>query len=95
MAHAVVLPYSTRALSIARCPQVIYTNTSIKKPAGILWHKLSPEKLAQIRVLQQLKERIEAETGQRLPTGELLGLQSLATALSCVPCPERPDLAMA
>ncbi len=49
--------------------QVIRTNTSLAKPAGILWHKLSPQKLAQIRVLQQLKERIERETGVKLPSG--------------------------
>lgn len=49
--------------------QVIRTNTSLTKPAGILWHKLSPQKLAQIRVLQQLKERIERETGAKLPSG--------------------------
>ncbi|KAI8468018.1 MAG: 5-formyltetrahydrofolate cyclo-ligase family-domain-containing protein [Monoraphidium minutum] len=35
-----------------------------KKPPGIL-----PEKLASIRVLQQLKERIEQETGAKLPSG--------------------------
>ncbi|KAF5444547.1 hypothetical protein F2P56_033671 [Juglans regia] len=49
--------------------QVIYTNTSIPKPQGIYWDKLSPEKLGQIRVLRELKRRIEQETGQKLPTG--------------------------
>ncbi|KAF6263862.1 5-formyltetrahydrofolate cyclo-ligase family-domain-containing protein [Scenedesmus sp. NREL 46B-D3] len=49
--------------------QVIRTNSRLPKPAGILWHKLSPQKLGQIRVLQQLKRQIEAETGQALPTG--------------------------
>lgn len=33
------------------------------------WHKLSPEKLGQIRVLQQLKARLETELGHALPTG--------------------------
>ncbi|KAJ8434550.1 hypothetical protein Cgig2_001182 [Carnegiea gigantea] len=49
--------------------QVILTNTSIPKPQGIYWEKLSPEKLGQIRILQELKRRIEQETGQTLPSG--------------------------
>ncbi len=39
------------------------------KPSGILWDKLSPQKLGQIKILQQLKRRIERELGQALPTG--------------------------
>eukprot|EP01025_Chloroclados_australasicus_P027481 TRINITY_DN2724_c1_g1_i1.p1 TRINITY_DN2724_c1_g1~~TRINITY_DN2724_c1_g1_i1.p1 ORF type:complete len:385 (-),score=41.10 TRINITY_DN2724_c1_g1_i1:488-1642(-) len=49
--------------------QVIYTNTKIPKPQGILWDKLSPQKLGQIRILQQLKRKIEEETGVKLPSG--------------------------
>eukprot|EP00798_Chlamydomonas_sp_ICE-L_P018500 gene18500-24998_t len=49
--------------------QVIHTNSKIPKPPGILWHKLSPEKLGQIRVLRNLKSLIEKETGEKLPTG--------------------------
>ncbi|XP_027357682.1 5-formyltetrahydrofolate cyclo-ligase-like protein COG0212 isoform X3 [Abrus precatorius] len=49
--------------------EVIFTHTSIPKPQGIYWDKLSPEKLGQIRVLRELKKRIEQETGQKLPTG--------------------------
>ncbi|KAI3820034.1 hypothetical protein L1987_13890 [Smallanthus sonchifolius] len=49
--------------------QVIFTNTSIPKPQGIYWDKLSPEKLGQIKILRQLKAKIERETGQKLPTG--------------------------
>ncbi|GAB4820621.1 hypothetical protein N2152v2_007667 [Parachlorella kessleri] len=49
--------------------QVIRTNTAIPKPPGILWDKLSPQKLAQIRILQHLKSRIEEETGAPLPSG--------------------------
>ncbi|KAL8196769.1 hypothetical protein R6Q57_024532 [Mikania cordata] len=49
--------------------QVIFTNTSIPKPQGIYWDKLSPEKLGQIKILRQLKAKIERETGQILPTG--------------------------
>jgi 5-formyltetrahydrofolate cyclo-ligase len=48
---------------------VIRTNTAIAKPSGILWDKLSPQKLGQIRVLRELKARIEQETGAQLPTG--------------------------
>ncbi|XP_057446036.1 5-formyltetrahydrofolate cyclo-ligase-like protein COG0212 [Lotus japonicus] len=49
--------------------QVIFTRTSIPKPQGIYWDKLSPEKLGQVRILRELKKRIERETGQKLPTG--------------------------
>ncbi|KAL6209347.1 hypothetical protein ACLB2K_020289 [Fragaria x ananassa] len=49
--------------------QVIFTNTSIPKPHGIYWDKLSPEKLGQIKILRELKRRIEQETGQKLPSG--------------------------
>ncbi|KAI6691126.1 hypothetical protein NL676_027954 [Syzygium grande] len=49
--------------------QVIFTNTSIPKPQGIYWDKLSPEKLGQIRILRELKRKIEQETGQKLPCG--------------------------
>lgn len=59
-----------RASDLTLCAmQVIRTNTQLRRPSGILWHKLSPQKLGQIRVLQELKQRIEAETGQTLPTG--------------------------
>lgn len=40
-----------------------------KKPPGILWDRLSPQKLDAIRILQQLKQRIEDEQGAPLPTG--------------------------
>uniref|UniRef100_A0A0E0F8N7 5-formyltetrahydrofolate cyclo-ligase n=1 Tax=Oryza meridionalis TaxID=40149 RepID=A0A0E0F8N7_9ORYZ len=49
--------------------QVIFTNTTIPKPQGIYWEKLSPEKLGQIRILQELKRCIESETGTTLPCG--------------------------
>lgn len=49
--------------------RIIFTNTSIPKPQGIYWEKLSPEKLSQIRILRQLKRKIEQETGKKLPTG--------------------------
>ncbi|KAL3716199.1 hypothetical protein ACJRO7_007891 [Eucalyptus globulus] len=49
--------------------QVIFTNTSIPKPQGIYWDKLSPEKLGQIRILRELERKIEQETGRQLPCG--------------------------
>ncbi|XP_050235528.1 5-formyltetrahydrofolate cyclo-ligase-like protein COG0212 [Mercurialis annua] len=49
--------------------QVIFTKTTIPKPQGIYWEKLSPEKLGQIRILRELKRRIERDMGQKLPTG--------------------------
>ncbi|XP_062202182.1 5-formyltetrahydrofolate cyclo-ligase-like protein COG0212 isoform X1 [Phragmites australis] len=49
--------------------QVIFTKTTIPKPQGIYWEKLSPEKLGQIRILRELKRRIEQETGTILPCG--------------------------
>ncbi|KAF8726274.1 hypothetical protein HU200_019732 [Digitaria exilis] len=49
--------------------QVIFTKTKIPKPQGIYWEKLSPEKLGQIRILRELKKRIEQETGTILPSG--------------------------
>lgn len=49
--------------------RVIRTHTTSPKPPGILWHTLSPQKLSQIRVLRDLKERIQRESGQALPTG--------------------------
>ncbi|XP_027148838.1 5-formyltetrahydrofolate cyclo-ligase-like protein COG0212 [Coffea eugenioides] len=49
--------------------KIICTNTPIPKPQGIYWDKLSPEKLGQIKILRELKSRIERETGQKLPCG--------------------------
>merc|ERR1712151_1257061 len=36
------------------------------KPTGIYWNLLSKEKLNKVRVLRQLKEKIEQETGTKL-----------------------------
>lgn len=36
---------------------------------GIYWDRLSPEKLGQIKILRELKNRIERETGEKLPSG--------------------------
>ncbi|KAL6762517.1 5-formyltetrahydrofolate cyclo-ligase family-domain-containing protein [Haematococcus lacustris] len=58
--------------------QVIRTLTKLPKPPGILWDRLSPQKLAQIRVLRELKARIEAQTGTTLPSGPDEALPPLA-----------------
>ncbi|VAI14992.1 unnamed protein product [Triticum turgidum subsp. durum] len=51
--------------------QVILTNTAIPKPQGIYWEKLSPEKLGQIRILRELKRRIEKRQEQYFLVGHL------------------------
>lgn len=43
--------------------------TKLPKPSGVYWDLLSPQKLAQIRVLQELKRRTEEEIGEALPSG--------------------------
>ncbi|CAK9857110.1 unnamed protein product [Sphagnum jensenii] len=58
--------------------QIIRTNTSIPKPQGIYWDKLSPQKLEQIRILRDLKKRIEKETGKLLPSGPSENLPPMA-----------------
>uniref|UniRef100_A0A7S1ET43 Methenyltetrahydrofolate synthase domain-containing protein n=1 Tax=Timspurckia oligopyrenoides TaxID=708627 RepID=A0A7S1ET43_9RHOD len=61
--------------------RVIRVNESAKKkkPNGVLWNLLSPQKLAQIRVLQQLKKSIEDEQGIMLPSGPEETLPPTAT----------------
>jgi len=49
--------------------RTIRVNRTIPKPTGIYWDKLSPQKLASIRIPQVLKKKIEDETGTELPTG--------------------------
>ncbi|KAF7812604.1 5-formyltetrahydrofolate cyclo-ligase-like protein [Senna tora] len=46
-----------------------YKDQLISLATGIYWDKLSPEKLGQIRILRELKKKIERETKQKLPTG--------------------------
>jgi len=58
--------------------RIIRIENRRKKPEGIYWDLLSPEKLAQIKVLQQLKAKIEEETGTKLPTGPSEKLPPLA-----------------
>ena len=41
----------------------------VPKPSGVYWDLLSPQKLAQIKVLRDLKEEIEERTGEALPSG--------------------------
>jgi len=40
-----------------------------RKPSGVYWDLLSPQKLAQIKVLRDLKNEIEERTGKELPRG--------------------------
>jgi len=49
--------------------QIIRVNRSLPKPKGIYWERLSRQKLASIKVLQQLKAKLERELGQTLPVG--------------------------
>ena len=49
--------------------QIIRVPQRVPKPSGVFWDLLSPQKLAQIRVLQQLKQRLEEEAGAPLPSG--------------------------
>jgi 5-formyltetrahydrofolate cyclo-ligase len=44
-------------------------STKLGKPSGVFWHLLSPQKLAQIRVLQELKRKMEMELNVTLPSG--------------------------
>ena len=39
------------------------------KPSGVYWDLLSPQKLAQIKVLRDLKQEIEERAGETLPSG--------------------------
>lgn len=62
--HENLSPYDSTAMAWNKLNEMITSDF-----AGIYWDKLSPEKLGQIRILRELKHRIEQETGQTLPTG--------------------------
>jgi 5-formyltetrahydrofolate cyclo-ligase len=49
--------------------KVIRVPNRAPKPSGIFWDLLSPQKLAQIRVLRQLKSEIEERDAKPLPSG--------------------------
>ena len=49
--------------------RIIRVPNRLPKPSGVLWDLLSPQKLSQIRVLQELKRRTEEELGHKLPCG--------------------------
>ena len=49
--------------------RIIRVSDRAPKPSGVYWDLLSPQKLAQIRVLQRLKARLEQEAGEPLPQG--------------------------
>ena len=58
--------------------RVICTTPTRPKPTGIFWDLLSPQKLAQIKVLRDLKARIEKQEGVLLPSGPDAPLPPLA-----------------
>ncbi|CAJ1958514.1 unnamed protein product [Cylindrotheca closterium] len=49
--------------------RIIRVPNRAPKPSGIMWDLLSPQKLAQIKVLRQLKRDIEERDGTQLPSG--------------------------
>jgi 5-formyltetrahydrofolate cyclo-ligase len=49
--------------------RIIRVSNRLPKPSGVFWELLSPQKLAQIRVLQQLKQKLEQDRGVKLPSG--------------------------
>eukprot|EP00931_Biecheleriopsis_adriatica_P023516 TRINITY_DN14838_c0_g1_i1.p1 TRINITY_DN14838_c0_g1~~TRINITY_DN14838_c0_g1_i1.p1 ORF type:complete len:370 (-),score=64.31 TRINITY_DN14838_c0_g1_i1:35-1144(-) len=49
--------------------RIIRVERVLPKPQGIYWDKLSPQKLASIRILQQLKRKLERDMGHELPSG--------------------------
>mmetsp|Transcript_11970 Transcript_11970/g.34299 ORF Transcript_11970/g.34299 Transcript_11970/m.34299 type:complete len:445 (-) Transcript_11970:1373-2707(-) len=49
--------------------RVIRVSERAPKPSGIFWDLLSPQKLAAIRVLRQLKQETEEKLGEKLPSG--------------------------
>jgi len=63
--HDVPVDIIVTPTRIIRVPE----STKLGKPSGVYWHLLSPQKLAQIRVLQELKRKMEMELGVTLPSG--------------------------
>ena len=63
--HDVPVDIIVTPTRVIRVPE----STRLGKPSGVYWHLLSPQKLAQIRVLQELKRRTEEERGVALPSG--------------------------
>ena len=63
--HDVPVDIIVTPTQIIRVPD----ETKLPKPSGVYWDLLSPQKLAQIRVLQELKKRTEENLGERLPSG--------------------------
>jgi len=49
--------------------RVVRVPNRAPKPSGVFWDLLSPQKLAQIRVLRQLKQEIEEREKVELPSG--------------------------
>ena len=49
--------------------KIIWVPNRAPKPSGIFWDLLSPQKLAQIKVLRELKQFLEGRDGITLPSG--------------------------
>ncbi len=49
--------------------RIIRVSDPLPKPSGVYWDLLSPQKLAQIKVLRELKKKLEEELGEVLPSG--------------------------
>eukprot|EP01062_Namystynia_karyoxenos_P056511 TRINITY_DN47483_c0_g1_i1.p1 TRINITY_DN47483_c0_g1~~TRINITY_DN47483_c0_g1_i1.p1 ORF type:complete len:376 (+),score=127.58 TRINITY_DN47483_c0_g1_i1:64-1128(+) len=64
-----LLEHDVRVDVICTPTRVIRVPRQRPQPTGIYWELLSPEKLAQVAVLRQLKRHIERETGRPLPSG--------------------------
>jgi 5-formyltetrahydrofolate cyclo-ligase len=70
--------------------RIIRVPNRAPKPSGIFWDLLSPQKLAQIRVLRQLKMEIEERTGSKLPSGPEEVLPPVATRTSRLTKSQKP-----
>jgi len=66
MVHDVPVDIIVTPTQVIRVPP----STRLPKPTGIYWNLLSKEKIATIKVLRDLKERIEKETGKELALAE-------------------------
>ena len=49
--------------------RIIHVSNRLPMPFDVYWNLLSPQKLAHIRVLQELKKKTEEELGEILPSG--------------------------
>ncbi|CAI6005281.1 unnamed protein product [Closterium sp. NIES-65] len=72
LASVILLSLQVSFSSPCKCHSPLLASGIFSPPKtclSIYWHLLSPQKLAQIRILQQLKSTLEAQTGAALPLG--------------------------